>query len=131
MADGFIGRALILTWDGSVVPGVREKGVALNGEAIDVTSDENLGWRTLLSEAGQNQVDLSVSGVTKSRVLRQAWFSGNRTQEVIIEYPDGDTITATFYLATYNETGTYNDATTFEATIQSTGPVVYVAGAVV
>lgn len=128
MSDGFIGRAVIFTWDGAVIPGVREKGVSLNGEPIDVTSDENNGWRKLLTEAGQNQVDLSLSGVTKSRVFRQAWFSGQRTKVATIEYPDGDIITAEFYLGTYNETGPYNDAMTFESTVQSSGVVTYTAG---
>lgn len=128
--DGFLGRDIIFQWGGNspgdVVLGIREKGIECSGEAIDVTSDENDGWRTLLREAGQNEVTISISGVTKDTRLKQAWFSiTNRTQPIFITYPDGGRISGTFYLQSHNETGTYNDATTFEAELVSTGPVDY------
>jgi predicted secreted protein len=127
---GRIGRKVTFTWDGAEIPGVREKGVALAGEAIDVTSDEDDGWRKLLEEAAENQVTISISGVTKSAALKAAWFAGNRTEAVSLGYPGGSTITGTFYLASYSESEPYNGATTFEAEIQSTGEITYTAAAV-
>lgn len=127
--DGFLGRDIVFQWGGNspgdTIAGVREKGIECNGEAIDVTSDENDGWRTLLSEAGQNEVTISLSGVTKDDRLMRAWHSGGRTQPVFLTYPDGRVISGTFYLQSVNETGTYNDATTFEAELLSTGAVSY------
>ena len=35
----------------------------------------------------------------------------------------------TFYLASYSETGTYNEATVFEAELQSSGVVTYTPAA--
>lgn len=129
--QGFPGRDVILKWDGAIVPGVREKSAAVNKEPIDVTADDSAGWRELLAKAAQHQVDISISGATKSPVLRIAAFSTNENDSikpVTIEYPDGGTITGDFYLASYNETGTHNDAVTFEASLQSTGPVTYTPG---
>ena len=120
-----VGRAITLTWDGAAITGVREKGVALNGEAIDVTSDEDSGWRTLLTVSGQNEVNITLSGVTKSAVLRTAWFSGSRTEAVVITWPSGGSATGDFYLASYSEAAPYNDAFTFDAELQSTGAFVY------
>lgn len=125
ITDGFPGRDLELTWNGNAIAGVREKGVTINGEPIDVTSDDDDGWRKLLTTPGQKQVDISVSGVTKGHVLKADWFANNRQRTATITYPDGDTITGTFHLVDYVETGTYNDATTFEANLQSSGAVTY------
>jgi TP901-1 family phage major tail protein len=114
---------------GTAVAGVREKSVAINGEAIDVSADDSSGWRELLADPSEQQVDISVSGVAKSNVLKIAAFSNNaRVKPITLEYPDGGIISGDFYLATYNETNPYKDAVTFEASLQSSGPVSYVPG---
>ncbi len=125
IADGFPGRDLELTWNAASIGGVREKSVTINGEPIDTTSDDDDGWRRLLTTPGQKQIDISVSGVTRNHTLKADWFNNNRQRSVVITYPDGDTITGTFHLVEYTETGTYNDAVTFEASLQSTGVATY------
>jgi predicted secreted protein len=124
---GIAGRAVTLEWDGAVILGVREKGITLNGEAINVTSDEDNGWRTLLDVTAEDSVDIALSGVTKDERLKAAYFGGAaaRTKVATIEWPSGSTMTGTFFLANFSETGPYNDAVTFSATLQSSGPVVY------
>lgn len=123
---GFIGRKIVLVWDGAEIAGVREKGIALNGEPVDVTDDDSDGWRELLAEAGEHQVNVSLSGVTKSDALKEAWFDVlDRIKPVTITYPDGGVLSGDFFLGTFSETGPYSDATTFEAEIQSSGAVTY------
>jgi predicted secreted protein len=127
--DGFLGRDVDFQWGGSspgdTILGVREKGIEINGEPVDVTSDENDGWRTLLSEPGQKEINISLSGVSKDNRLKADWFNNRRKQPAIFTYPDGSILTGTFYLASFSETGPYNDATTWEATLNSTGVVTY------
>lgn len=127
--DGFLGRDIVFQWGGNspgdTIAGVREKGIECNGEAVDVTSDENDGWRVVLTEAGQNEVTISISGVTKDDRIAAAWFSGGRTQPVFLTYPDGRQISGTFFLQSFTDTGPYNDATTFEAELISSGQVTY------
>jgi len=125
---GEAGRSIILRWDGVQLKGVREKGITFNGEAINVTSDEDLGWRTLLNVSAEDSVDITVSGVIKDTVLRRARFDTSgvlRMKEAELEYADGSIISGIFFLATYAETGPYNDALTFTATLQSNGVVEY------
>lgn len=120
------GRTIELTWGGVAIPGVREKSVALNGEAIDITSDDSLGWRELLSDnPAENQVNISLSGVTKTFALKQDWFANDRMKAVTITYPDGSVLSGNFYMANYTDTGPYNDAITFETELQSSGVVAY------
>lgn len=122
IASGFVGRDLVMGWGGSPIAGVREKGLAFDGEPINVTDDDDDGWRTLLTDVGERQVDLSLSGVTKSHALKTDFLNG--TQRVAtFTYPDGAVLTVTAQISSYQETGSYQDATTFEATVMSSGVV--------
>lgn len=127
--QGTVGRKVILKISGTAIAGVREKSIAVNGEAIDVSADDSFGWRELLADPAEQQVDISLSGVAKSNVLRAAAFaSSSRIKSVTLEYPDGGIISGDFYLANVNETEPYKDAVTFEASLQSSGPVTYTPG---
>ena len=121
------GRRVILTFNGAQIPGVREKGITLNGEPINTSSDEDNGWQTLISEdVAEKSIEVSLSGVTKSAVLKNAWFNPqNREAPVIITYPDGSVVSGTFVLGSYSESDPYNDAATFEATLLSNGEPTY------
>ena len=124
---GYKGRKIRVRWKGEHILGVREKGVALAGEPVDITSDDDDGWRRLAHENGaaQKNVDVSVSGITKQSVLKEDWIAGETDGELIIEYPTGHELSGTFVLVNYTDTGPYNDATKFEASFQNSGVVVF------
>lgn len=123
------GRQVAFTWNGTPLLGVREKGVALNGEPINVTSDEDGGWRTLIPDVpNEDQVEVKLSGVSKDDRLKNDWFSRTRTRAAIFTYPNGATITGTFMIANFSEGIPYNNALTFEATLQSHGVVTFTPG---
>jgi predicted secreted protein len=107
------------------VQGVREKGVECNGEPIDITSDENDGVRTLLSLSAQDEVNITLSGVTKDTRMKTAWFASERMNNITLRYPDGSTISGDFFMATYTEGENYKEATTFQSSMQSSGPVTF------
>ena len=124
-----VGRNLLLKTGSTVIAGVRTKGISIAGEPIDVTSDDDGGYRTSLAEAGQKALDISVDGITKDAELRAAMLTGMTLTMtgLSIEYPNGDTITGTFLLVSVEESGSYNDAVTFTASIQSSGAWTYTA----
>jgi len=124
----FKGRELAFAWNGASIPGVRERSLELNGAEINVTSDEDNGKRTLLTVSAEDEVNISISGVTKSNALKTDWFNGTRTRTATLTYPDGGVLTGTFYLSSYKDTGPYNDAATFEATLLSSGAVTFIPG---
>lgn len=122
-----VGRKLKLLKNDVVIAGLRTKGIAFAGEPVDITTDDDLGYRTLLGEAGQVTVDISFDGVTKDAVLRAEALSNVQLllTDISIEYPNGDTLSGDFFLAGYEETGTYNDAVTFTGSLQSSGAWTY------
>lgn len=131
---GRIGRQVRFFFGGlsptDEILGIREKSLKMNGEAIDVTSDENNGYRELLSNIqAQTEVSVGINGVSKDTRLKSAWFNRQLTQTCRFEYPDGGILTGTFFLSDYSETEPYKDASTFECTLLSSGQVTFTPGA--
>jgi predicted secreted protein len=129
MSQAFVGRTVILLWGGTTPAGVRQKGLKLNGTPIDVSADDDAGWRKLLTLSGEDSVDLDLSGVTKSQNLKSDFMAGNRTKAVSLTYPSGGVLTGTFFMASYEDTGTYKAEVTFTCKLQSTGVVTWTPGA--
>ena len=123
------GRELKILKNNNPIAGVRTKTVAIAGEPIDITTDDDLGYRTMLAEAGTYSIDLTVEGVTKDDTLRSVILTGGTLllTDISIEYPDGSTITGDFFLASVEDSGEYADALTFSASLQSSGAWVYSA----
>lgn len=117
-----IGRSYLVKKAGTALAGVRTKSLSINHEPVDITTDDEDGFRTLLGAVGESSFEISVDGVTKDATLFNA-ATGSSTKlltDVTIEHPSG-TISGDVFLASYEETGAYNDAITFSATFQSSG----------
>ena len=123
------GRELLVKRGSTVIAGIRTKGVAFNGEAIDVTTDDDSGYRTMLSDAGTYSVDLSIEGITKDNDLRATVMAAGSLMltDISIEYPNGDELSGNFFLTSLEESGTYNDAVTFSGSLQSSGTFTFTA----
>ena len=122
------GRSLLVKKGSTVLAGMRTKGVALNGEPIDVTTDDDGGWRTLLSDVGTLSVDLSIEGITKDDTLRALIAAGGTSlmlTDITVEFLDGNGFSGNFFLNSLEETGTYNEAITFSGSLQSSGTITY------
>ncbi len=117
-----IGRSYLIKKADTALAGVRTKSLSINHEPVDVTTDDENGFRTLLSEVGESSFELTVDGVTKDSTLFDAATASasKLLTDVTIDHPNG-VISGDVYLASYEETGAYNDAITFSATFQSSG----------
>lgn len=114
----------------SVMAGVQQKSLTMNGEPIDITDDEDGGWRTLDSDVSLRSVDISVEGVTKDTVLRAAILAASPSlllTDISVVFPNGDTVTGDFFLTNVEEGGPHGDALKFSASFQSSGEMLYVA----
>lgn len=121
------GRKVDFLWNAAAILGVREKSLSINGEAVNVTSDEDDGVQILLAEDAETSVQIELSGVTKDTVLRVAKLAGGASlqEDVTLTYTNGDAISGTFQLGPYSEGQPYNEAVTFTASLMSTGAVTY------
>lgn len=129
MTNAFIGRTIIMLWGGAAIAGVRQKAIKLNGTPLDISSDDDAGWRKLLTLSGEDSVELDLSGVTKSQNLKSDFFAGTRTKTVSLTYPSGGVLSGTFYMGAYDETGEYKKEVTFTLKLQSSGVIAWAPGA--
>ncbi len=124
----FVGRILVFEYPtGTKIASVRTKSFTVDSSAIDVTTDDDAGIRTLLEEPGQHQIDLSVDGLlANSRLLKEIIDGTNFIQNLTIVLPFAfattpATIVGDFRFNNYEQSGEYTDAIAFTATMQSTG----------
>ena len=127
-----IGRGLVLERASGSPPvfatikALRSKNPTISREPVDVTTDDDDGWRVLLPVPGQRQVDLSFAGVTEDETLLAAILSSTPAFESIrIVLPTGGVLAGDFFFNNLSQTGEYNAAVTFEGEMQSSGEVTY------
>lgn len=116
------------------ITGVRTKSFTINNEPVDITNDDDDGWRDLLSEPGQKSVDFSCEGVVVDDAVRAlAIAAADVSTNALFTFPllTGEMTAASLecqaVITSYAETGTYNDAVTFSLELQSKGAVTYTA----
>lgn len=117
-----VGRLMTIARGGGVIAGVRTKSFSIANEPIDITTDDDSGYRTLLEESAQRQIDASVEGLTKDDDLVAAALSGTvLIDDCTITLPSGATITGDFRLNSVEIGAEYNNAITFTAELHSSG----------
>ena len=122
-----IGREAVLTVDSTAVGGVRELGVSVNKEPIDITDFDSSGYREVLPESGTQTLEFTLSGVTKDRVLREMAHGTEALSTLSLTYANADTLSGSFKMTSYSEGMPVADAQTFEATFISSGQWTYTA----
>lgn len=120
-----VGRKVLFTPDvgGAAVIGARSKSITINNEAIDITSDDDSGYRTLLAgDAAMKSLDMSIEGILKDSALIAKAAAGTFTLDgYTMEIPGIGDFDGTFHFSSIALTAPYNEAVTFTATVQSSG----------
>lgn len=116
------------TGSGVVVAGMRTKSITINNEAIDITSDDDAGFRTLLDEdPAERSIEMSVEGIVKDENLFVLATEGGSQliSEYTLTFEGMGTFTGDFHIGSLELGAPYNDAVTFSCTISSSGPFTY------
>lgn len=135
---GFNGRKLTFDWDTTTLAGVRTRGFTINNEHVDVTNDDDSGWRTLLADPGLRSIEVTVGGITVDEVLINEMMKASIEGEPLdANLPTGTaagvttpgTLAGTFFCSSYEQTGEHDGSVEFSATFMSTGAITYTATA--
>jgi TP901-1 family phage major tail protein len=127
---GANGRALQIKWDGVTLVGVRTRGYTITNDYVDVTTDDDSGWRTLLANPGLRSMEATVSGISSDQVLIAEVMKASITGEPLtVELPTTTgTLAGTFLCSSFEQSGEHDGAVEFSATFMSSGAVTYTAG---
>ena len=127
---GANGRALTIDWDSTTLVGVRTRGYTVTNDYVDVTTDDDDGWRTLLADPGLRSMEVTVGGISSDQVLIAEMFNASITGETLtVQLPTTTgTLGGTFLLSSFEQTGEHDGAVEFSATFMSSGEVTYTAG---
>jgi TP901-1 family phage major tail protein len=115
----------------ATVAGLRTRRVALNAEAVDITTaDSTDRWRELLAGAGAKRASLSGAGIFKDAstdaTVRQVFFDGViRDWQVIV--PDFGTLQGAFQVTALEYSGEHNGEVAYELALESAGAIAFTA----
>jgi TP901-1 family phage major tail protein len=118
--------ALSILSNGSYVPvaGLRTRSFKADNTNVDVTTADSPGrWRELLGGAGIQSLEIDASGIYQQDASAKLLFQAATTsaiQTMRLVTP-GIQIDSNFLVDNYEESGPYNDATTFTAKLMSSG----------
>lgn len=123
-----VGRKVTFTpvGTGTPVAGMRTKTITINNEAVDITTDDDQGWRSLLGDdPALRSIDISVEGILKDAALIELATTGG--SGLISEYELAiqglGVFTGDFHIGSLELGAPYNEAVTFSCTISSSGPM--------
>ncbi|RMD52397.1 hypothetical protein D6827_00085 [Candidatus Parcubacteria bacterium] len=130
----FNGRQLTIDWKATTLVGVRTRGITMNNQLVDVTSDDSNGWRQLLANPGVKSISVQVTFVYDDETLIAEFFNAAATGETLqVNLPSSLTtpgnFSGTFILESVEQNGEHDGELIATATFQSTGAVTYTASA--
>lgn len=131
---GFNGRELTFDWDSSTLVGVRTRTVSASNELVDVTTDDDNGWRTLLNDPGVKSIEVTIGFVVSDETMLAEFFAAQASQGTLrANLPSSLTtpgnFSGTFGLSALEYSADHDGAVEATATFMSSGAVTYSASA--
>lgn len=131
---GFNGRQFTFDWESTTLAGVRTRGMTVTNDYVDVTNDDDAGWRTLLADPGVRSVEVTIGGITTDEVLLAAMMEASVTTGTLVgNLPSSlttpGTMSGEYLVSSFEQNGNHDGEVEFTATFMSTGEVTYTASA--
>lgn len=124
----FVGRKAIFKKGLTTIAAVRTRSMTLGNEVVDITSDDDSGFRTMLADPGNKTLDLTVEGVFKDATMLTVAMSTTDIMEAFsILFPTIGTIAGDFVVTSFEAGAAYNEAGTFSCSLQSSGAFTFTA----
>lgn len=123
-----VGYNTILQFGDSTVVCFRTLQFQTANTPLDIGDSCSGAFRVLARVAGERRLTFTVEGIAKHPFLRAHAFNGEvRVNGLMLIFPDGDIVDALdINLTEYSESAPYNEMATFSATMEVSGPWVYI-----
>jgi predicted secreted protein len=126
----YSGRLIKVKIGTATIGNIISKTVTHAREAVDVTTDDQNGWRRVLPEPGARSLDIAFEGVA-SDVDLTVWidiYKANvNVTTMTLEYGDGTVASAAegFFLSSFEVTGAQDGHVAMKGTLLSSGLVTF------
>lgn len=118
----FVGRKALLKKGLTTVAAIRTRSITLGNEPVDITSDDDSGFRTMLAEPGNKTLDMTIEGVFKdATMLTIAMSTSDILEGFTLLFPTIGTFGGDFVITSFESAAAYNEAGTFSCSLQSSG----------
>lgn len=123
-----VGDGATPTENFTTVGGLRTTGFTHNNQTVDTTNKDSGAWRQLLDGAGTRSISISGSGVftnAASEETVRGFAMSNQIKNYRLTFGNGDSLTGTFQIASYQRAGNYNGEETYALTLVSAGAITF------
>ncbi len=110
----------------ATIAGLRTTQLAINGEAVNVTSKDSGGWRDLLSGAGVRSVGVAAAGIfagSAAEARLQAQALGGTIDDFELAFESGARMRGRFLVTRLEHSGDYNGERQYALSLESSGAV--------
>lgn len=113
------------------IAGLRNTQMSLNNNPVDITNVASQGYREWLPDGGVQEMQMTCDGIFELGATgsgSQLLWEAARDRTLIwgrVESGHGDFFEGAFVVQTFQRTGAFDGAETFNATIMSSGPTTY------
>lgn len=114
------------------VAGMRTTQMAINGEAVNITTKDSGGWRDLLSGAGVRSVSVTAAGLftgSAAETTLRAHALAGTIADCRLCFESGEQLAGQFLVTRLDYAGDYNGERNYTVALESSGPVAPVAAA--
>ncbi len=109
------------------VAGLRTTQMSINGDTVNITSNESGGWRELLSGAGVRSVSVAASGIflgsAAEEQVRASALAG-LIDSYELSFEDGQKLRGRFLIQRLDYSGDFNGERNYALSLESSGAVV-------
>jgi TP901-1 family phage major tail protein len=120
----------------TTIAGLRSTSMTINGEMVDITTKDSDALvsggvtkaRELLQGGGVSNMSISASGVFTDSALEndiRVRAQKGQIDTYKLVFGDGDNITGSFQITSYERAGEYNGEETYSLTLESSGQVTH------
>lgn len=115
---------------GTVIGGLRETSISMNGQVIDGSTKDTNGWRELVEDATLRSFSIACNGFFKDSAtdesIRQKAFNQTIDTYTLV-FPNLDTIQCLFQITGYSRAGSVDGVETYNYTLESSGEPIFTA----
>jgi len=109
---------------GTAVAAMRSTSFTVNGETVDVTTKDSAGMRELLATGGVSSMSISASGILSANAQATDFVAAAVARTLAtyeITFDNGDKISGSFQVTSFQASGEYNGEQTYSISLESSG----------